>query len=1590
MEVYDANVGFWIDEEPYMFEEGDSMETSKRLYLRETPQQTKLKGCAKGQSWAGNYFEVNDYDAVEEGDNIPTIVIGNGYRHDIVYRNGRVDYTYWLDKTPPKFEITKQLAPDQRSPLSLALSPFNDHEYEMSELICTQLKDPISDRVGWNDILELIKRCPPLSKCDPCTSIGYKIARSLIRIAALRIFAEPEQSIMELPVNSIDAYNPTSKIGKFGLGFFSILYWLVGHPKRHFIIDSFSKDLSGKYVTYRVIIQEVNGMLSFKLRMCPGSEITKTGTRMHLKTSEDPFSEENIEGFKKQLEKLKYVSNVRLYTNVQNIPDRSEGAYGYRIQPSNYDLNYTLPVKTSLRRWERSVFCFVNMKEIIVEDYATGIPPEITLGSLFIPSISTKTIKMSESAAGGKMEAVIYGSEPSSLDRLLILVSGISVVSILSKDRFGKDYMIRMPPNTRLPVSRDDIILTSENKADFQQAIFDLFEQTKNLYNDISSLQALLYRYSGYTSVLEIKEAIAGASFEFYQRYGNLLAPIKHRNLYTSLSRQFILSDIYYPSKIEGWMDANIKSDDTIWRGVKVVLVGPHDLGAGINFTSGSLLRYIFISKKYATGSKWMESVTNAYTDIKLIPVTSKLGSEEYKAYQADIFNVVIPDTFKQYLLLANGQNRLHYGEKVIVTPNIPMWLTGRAEDFITEPDVLLYFYSLVLKYDSLSIYFDDLAKYNRDFRMLLLQAYLFFGKSGFEKIANAYFNRFSEFKGNQTYGGSKYKVSLYNEYQHLYTNLTTKDYEFALENILVGIKAIKEEAYTKIEAVTLNCHVYYRDRFSIYGGQIPSTATIFFNETFRLSNNLLELTYLCASVGKAFLLSNATISQDLVTGYITSVLYKYRNNTLNTENALAQLYEIWNNNDGMNTSHTYVYMIKEKDRAAEWLSSVSAVNIVPQLTQVKTKKSATIQCNLSSLIRGLFSKVPTTDKELVATVEAAGKSKGITPLQIIEIATNEGTTKPFIEATLTELTQNSIDAMREANIKKDISVKVAEIVGMNKLVMTITDYVGMSKEAFLYVGIPFLSTKTPSELVTGEMGSGFFNVYRESSEVEIESHKDGTIRRWKDTPVRDDRGRVIDIVKEVSIEADPDKDNVTYIRIHISYKSNDDKVNKVSAIQYTVNKVLALANLPGNLLYQSSIPVNIPKIHITDVGKFQVYITDNRKYIHESYLLTKGVPFAPLTPYISQYVSRTIKDVIEQSLVVNIVHGGYTPVQTRTRITLPPEVEKDFVKVAVYCCFAMALMGMSNGTIHVVIDHEDSNASAEQLKFSNYDIMQSHTYTDFPSFIKYTSINGQPTVAQLINSCIDIMKDKKYEQVQKKIDDELAKYKSGSDWVDENVRKVVIKWLKPKNTRLQPTKSVEIKGKIIKDPSKVPDEPVTGKFAQLFTSWYEVYWDTWRDAKILKVTSKSMPSIKVVYSVKDRDKAGWYSGVNNTITINTYSIDDDDQEAVLKLMRIADLSDLQNTLVKPLSSNKLWTHYFAYQFPASTLPHEAEHFRRGTSHETGMHESSALPIFSGDTDNKTRSFDQRANEVYKRALEYGFLVSFVERYRKAPTKKKK
>lgn len=1591
MHPVDAKVGYWIRDEVYTFDfsdgynaeedDEDDYEHGKReynisgnaLYKRPTGEMTKLKHCGS-DGWVSRYFQWEAYK-------------GN----DAFRKNGRI--SYFTDGTATKFEIQQQIPALEKSPLARLLNPFKDDVYDISSLICAQFATA-KEKMGWDALLEKIKKCPAVSECDPCTKIGYKIAKSLIRIASLRIFADPEQSIIELPVNSLDAYNPSQKVGKFGMGFFSILYWLVGHPKRKLLLSSFTKDTNGKYITYDVTIQEINGLLAFRLVTYPESEIIDTGFRVSMDCYNDPFTNVQLVNFGKQLNKLTYATGATIYQNTSYASKPSIPGEGWWSAFFGKPSPFNGPVKDSDR--DKNIFSQISPEGFIIEDYATGVPPEVVFGSLFVPSISTKTIRLADAVILGDPSARTFIVRKTlGLSNFRILISGIIVVDIEAKPEdfsTADDYVIEMPRTTRIPVSRDDIILSTQQSGEiFRYALVNLLTTAGRDMRDVSALQGLLSKYIDYTASIETKNIVARAMTEYFNQNRKVLVPGKYASIYNSLQVQspFIFSKRYDPTSVEETLDATIESADDVWHNIKVVYT---NLGKQ-NISSGGLIRYLFIDKKYKKqlGEGWVQTITTSYMKTKLYPVDASSTKPDFLKYE----NVQIRVTYQanpdsQNVPLFIGKSKINKIETLVE-------INDTAKNIIDDPATLSYYYSLLSRYESLSIYF-HLDGWTL-FATILMYCYAMLGKDAFHAIISACFAKFNSFIGNQTYGGQKYKLKVPHpdiEITRMYLRFKSDKVDaFLLEGIIATINAIEEDMETNLVLLTENNVINYRQPslglpvisprvglMNITSGQpIPTFSSLFKTTAYEVSKNMADYTYLMAGLGHG--LTNEPLPADTeieasMRGLINASLEQFH--ATGRHDSLTSMFKIWKNRYYSTPFiSTYIYLMQQTDVARGWMQTINRAKSLLPYDNAFENLGLPInpQVSLSNLITTLFeTNLPATDKEFLTMIRGIKPEAVDNPLQIIEIATNEGTTKPFIDATLTELTQNSIDAIRlstttaaTTNVGKDIAINLRYLKSdPNTLVLQITDYVGIPYEGFVYVGIPFLSTKTPSELATGEMGSGFFNAYRESSRVVVETIRDNTLRYSKDTPVLANN-RVVDIQKEISITGKVALSNRTTISVYIP-TTPENKLEKITRVDYVVRNVLALATLPGTLTYQGG-PVNIEKMHVADVGKFQIYVTSTRKYKHESYLLTKGVPFNPLYPYLKQYLGEDLSpELIQQNIVVNIVHGGYTPVQTRTRISMPSEVEKDFGLVGMYSVFALAMLRHSEKTLQLNIDHTRSNANAEQLRFTEYNITPEQKDLNIDWIVKYTKFNGQPSIAELINMCINVMKSSPYPKVKAKINKVLATYKSGEVWLDQIVKDIVTDWLIPKNTsKSVGVKKVEKEGKMV-NPAKEPDEPTGKNLVKFFKAWINTYWLTAQAAKIPGYYLKGIPKIEVAYSMKRMEFAGTYDQHTNKIFINTYGYDEEHEDDFLKLITTTKTKEWTNS--EKLAANKMWNQFFAFQYPATTICHEAEHFRRGTTHGGSSHDAQNISLYPGDP-KSAKSFDQCSNGIYNKVLEYDF-----------------
>lgn len=1440
------------------------------------------------------------------------------------------------------FPNKKEISSDN---LSARLSKYNGYIFEMSTLICTQF----TDKEKWEDIFDEM-----IAKQNGCTIIGHKMASSLVKTASTRIFANPEQSIMELPVNSVDAYKPKLKVGKFGMGFFSFLYWLIGHPRRQFNIYSYYKEQDESMWCYTLRIREINGVLSFTFEIIPINFDIKTGSFMELVTNGDNFNKEQHHSFQMYLDRLKYITGVSIYVK------------------TTYDdvlkIDETIGVNhlTISSKSRYNVYCYVSNSKIFVEDYATGINLQVLLGSLFVPSISTKTIQVSEASNYEWYNKTEIEKSANNYSSLIITVSEIVICEFNIPDSMPVIHRIDLPPNTRLPVSRDDIILNEQNIKIFDDNINKLFSITDKPY----VLQSLLKKYIDYTPSEINRNVINNILSEYYEINKKILVPKKFVGLYKSLDNKFLPSNTYDILSIEKYLDGILKYETDIWKGIKVVTftvklyIQTLTALEELNYTSAKLYSYIFITQDYRDKNpNFATDMAVCYPKLNLQPVKIPGDSGDIALHLESFKNIS-----KGYEYIIKGIEILEKDEESKHYLQIMRSKIKSLEKFFIVND-------------------NDV---NNSLRALF-RLYVIFGKQFFVKYYLVFMKRLDKVKYQYSYGSERIKLNFDVE-----DRMFTSNYLETLKNFetFFGEEANKVSEYTK-EIILTTCGVYNTTLLFFDKQYIPfrfyniltskdERKINFFRDLVKISNNIKEYLLMARYID----LRPLDIFLQNDKNWNTILLYMHRLTKI-TYYDVKTLYFT----NGRNIYHGYKSSGLSVDGYIKFIIDTDL--FITTLQKRGNIKEVNIDYNkktnfptffLSNFIRYLYRQNVTEQTFSQDLKQISGEEK--TSMQIIEIAVNEGTTKSFLGSVMTELVQNSFDVIREFN-PKNKSIDINTYKTDKSIILSIDDYVGMSFNAFLSISIPFLSTKLPSETVTGEMGSGFFNVYRESEKVIITTYKNGLKRVWIDEPIKNGK-RIIDI-KKTYMENIPefptiiDRENGTNITIIIPFSDMNEYFDKLTEIEFAVHNHLNFIN-HENITYNGE-HIYTPRKLVLEMGNFELYVTQSQTP-QSGYLLTKGMPFQPLENYMKTIFSNASVYYSHFGIIMNIKHGGYVPTQTRTKINIPPSEYQYFIKMLYYIVFLNLLF-----IEKTKIRQTDSIGPVQQLYPLSLPVQETNAcnYLQEEQLYENLRIYGKSINERIILG-IKIMGDKSYSKVKNNLEKMLTQ--SFDDGIlpilKQRIIDLIQNWFQNKNKDISPkktetkrisakksskkakTKKTPVEPEKIKHPVFKKEHPLLLPFV---TKWITTYINLAKKLNIKGYNGRKLPNIKVGYYDNCENINGFYEMQENTLNVNVGFIDDNTINQFINVFKLG--GDIF-TVKSSLKNNKLWSQYFDNVFPSTVLCHEIEHYRRNSSHESGFHSTSNEILFMGDN-NGQKTFDECAVMVYNKLIENGLFNEFLK-----------
>lgn len=1306
---------------------------------------------------------------------------------------------------------------------------------------------------------------------EECTLLGEKIADSLIKTATTRIFSSPEQSILELPINSIDSYKPNNPIGKFGMGFFSIFYWLAEDHRRSLKLTSrYIKD--GKYFSYVIEFIWTNEGLGFKrigtfqdnqdnIIQILGNN---TGTKIELLCKDAPLSFMNLEKIYSQLRRLFDIKDVSIYINTKSI-------------------------NSSI--WDNKIIMFVDNDYISVLDNAQGIPYTLLRTSLIIPSYSSKLRVVYEEK--DKLPSIDYSSL-SKHNRFVITVNDVAVIDLEKVSLFknGYTFVIRMKNNTTLPVSRDDIIYNKYEEFIFKTQVIYLMSLSIKKYNDLIILFEMLDDYVKYSSQTILNTIISEVKDQLYSIFEVIYIPSNYK-VYDSLRKLYPNANfVTHPDpriyETEKKLDILLseKSFKNIFKFKNVIFLDMEPI-----YETGGLFKYLFISRKYflANIKDFKGNLISLTQETLCIPLESaNLSINLYDEMSKDknIYNAVM--------------------------------------NFIC---------TFVAKFENITM---EGIKDPKEFYLSLLEEYYFLDPEGIIEFITYFNSKLTKISFDYSYGTDP--LFYFNPYFILFSD-PLPEREFS-DNVYQPLE-------DKLKQINIRLGYWFIDLWPIKPSSYYYTPHHSFRD-FKNRFNTQDSSFtrevyqgliLCLNESESLVYLNIMyrVKGEYPPGIGIFCINEIRRRTFPEELIDMTISALM----GYADEHNIIDKVGNPIIAA--LSLYQNVKDEVKINLYSNITGYLFTCK--SLINYLFTYEVESFDQLLSSVQKNNNIK----LQILEIAINESTTRDFIEAVMTELIQNSLDAIRSNNLKGIINID------LRKDSISISDNSGIPDNAFTSLLIPFLSTKNPNDAnVTGEIGTGFFNVFRqpESSKVIIDTVFNNKRTIIQAIPVL--KNNLVDDIDYTIQREDTLEKNGTLITIF--FNPNYPKI--VQSIADAQVYAMNYLGFTGVDTYINNIKIEqgIYKVYETELGT--IYLTNNNST--QSFVMTNNVPFSPLKAFSMQFplIYHILLKAGNTRVIINFNKKVYTPVQSRTKVNISDKLEKgitQFINNGLFLCVIEMYNRNEIRSEDDIINNTSSNKNIRQLAFSirenllpdfgNKEYSRSEQIPNF--YIRYL-FEDEVFIREIINNNItDII-----ENIPLKYENSI-------------ISNAVKKWFSNKQISKPAPENVVIMHTLTTVKSQLVAVPFT-----IFQSFIDLYWDIYKtlleDKTVIgPLVNKDPPQI-IIGETKN-EYEGYYNKEKHIIFLNKDWYNIDQLIETLGEIRKLDKDDAIYQFRLKLMA------LFSPVLPATTFIHELLHAVQGDEHMID-HNVGNL-IINGQKD---LSFDTCAVAVYSEVLKRGLINKFL------------
>lgn len=1329
-----------------------------------------------------------------------------------------------------------------------------------------------------------------------CTNLSEKITNSLINTASTKIFSEPKLSLLEIITNSIDSYRQLDNlptVGKFGMGFFSLFYWLITKPNSYIRITTnyYSMDPILKKESYICNVILKNGKLCFKLEKCQfnprlfSDQFNKifdknvpheTGTKIELVLQGGGIEFKDV-----IKERYKFVDTCNIY-----------------LKNNNYEL-----VNEKDDKSKNNIIIENGERYYSVTDHAQGISLAILLKKLFVPSSSNKNI-ISYSGFTSNFEVkptIRYIKENKNLFQ--VVVGKIVILSIKHKKLPEQEKAIQVilsfPIDTPLPVSRDDIFINDITYDMVFNSILHTVYYSISFLKDTNVIFSILESYYVYNQqdnlrkiIFEIKNVInEDKRLYFIPKYNkeiNFIKELLNTTLVSFENNNYLRTEDMIINNLS--KNPNCKIIKNLFKNKIVILLKQAPFK---NYQDFGLSGILFINEENFN-ERDISNVILTYTKERLIPFDRELTSS--KIYERQI---------KKYGLTIYEK-----------------------ELFSLAMSVLALSDSVKLKSESF------LYKNLKPFEYLLMSIKLFqslFSQEIVKKMIYSYQYYFTTFDLKYSYKFSLFIIynlnNLYNQSNYVkITKQIVPEYNF--EHYLIqgvqfylSLSKISEHFFSFDEEALIDLS-YFEEHKLIYNYII---------------NNIKE--YYVVKIFVSCLRQNDyPITEDLLDFLLAEISQRF------TQKTILDIY----------FSHMLLQIISN-EKIYTPLNNSLKIFIKTKENILKSSKDDSIKFtkNYSFSAKNLLNYIYENNVEedinfnnFFEKIENFKAFKDFNDLQILEIAVNEGTTREFTKAVLIELTQNSIDALKN-KVRKNIQLNVEE----NNIIFY--DNAGIEDSAILSLLVPFLSSKTGKEILySGQIGTGFFNVYRQpyTKEVRIKTtNKNSNIDIVVKPVVKD--GRVIDLIYNLfwrkRITVGERSKSGTEIKIIL----NPNNISILVDSLLFKNYVLSLIETS---LYDNDVKVNAKRKTIYENNKFSAYSVDE---YYPSYVFTKGVPFDNLYNYLltNNIVSESIIRYCSNGLVIDISNGIFIPTQSRNKILIE-DGQKDFlltsIKNAIYIYIATKIVNDKKeqklqNLISLMIPYYYNTNYYKSLLPNPYS--ENKNKDNISDFMYYYNGFGKSLATVIIS-------------IANKISDLGDDFKIG-EYKDIGTHPLILKiaknWIKKKK------KVSDNFGTIVNIEQKSEDV-FFKKFCYLFVKYYCILGlKLEKSGYFIGTNFAALDDIKLFFkSSMSNNLKGYYTKKDKSISLNNSYIGIKLREE-LKTLVTKNKIDFSVNFWQKTECKK----FFAPVIPAPVIIHELCHAWSKDNDHFGGHGNMTLVI---DGIKKDYTFDQAAVTVYKEIINAG------------------